>query len=329
MMLANTTEVFTIHMLAVATRLAFSQSQHEPKRKNAKMNTNLKALTLGLLGCTSTALIPAAQATISFVDLYHTNVFLQTSNGNTISYDGSYATMGFYSTNPNEFTSVSATYPGPDSPVTLPQDTPTHYGYGSTYFPTQAAMDAAFPTGTYAFTAQRSAGGPLATSLAYSGSAYPQTQPFLLGTDYTDLQGMNSAAPFAFHFSTFTPNPSTDSPYLFFVIFNQTSGAVVYDAGAQPPTTTGVTLPANTLNPGTGYFYDLIFSDRVTVPSPGADFPAQIGSDKRTEGFFTTAAPEPSGVALLASGALLLAGLRRGRQGARNKIESQARNRIA
>ncbi len=278
------------------------------------MKTNLKAFTLSLLGCTGIALIPTAQATISFVDLYHTNVFLQTGNGNTVSYDGSYATMSLYSTDPNEFTSVSSTYPGPDSPVTLAQDALTQYGYGSTYFGSQAAMDAAFPTGTYSFAAQRSVGGPLAASTTYSGNAYPQTQPFLLGTNFTDLQGMHSASPFAFQFSTFTPDPSTDSAYLFFVIFDQASGAVVYDAGALPPTTTGLTLPANTLNPGTSYVYDLIFSDRLTVPSPGADFPAQIGSDTRAEGSFATEVPEPSGVALLTCGALLLAGLRRRRQ---------------
>ncbi len=56
--------------------------------------------------------------------------------------------------------------------------------------------------------------------------------------------------------------------------------------------------------------YELIFSNRVLVPSPGANFDAVIGFDLRTEGsFFTSSVPEPASLALLLEGAACLVGL--------------------
>ncbi len=91
---------------------------------------------------------------------------------------------------------------------------------------------------------------------------------------------------------------------MFFSLFDATTGDVVFSIGFQPDTTTGVTLPANTLLPDHGYAYDLDFSDRETVTSAGADFPALLGFETRTEGSFTTGAvPEPAAATLLAMGA--------------------------
>ena len=80
---------------------------------------------------------------------------------------------------------------------------------------------------------------------------------------------------------------------MFFTIFDYTANGFVFDAGFQPSTTTSLVLPANTLQPGRQYAYELIFSDRVFVPSPGAIFDAQIGFDVRTMGVFTTAVAPP------------------------------------
>ena len=131
------------------------------------------------------------------------------------------------------------------------------------------------------------------------------------------MQGTNAAAAFTFHFSPFTPDPLATESILFFTIFNFSTNSIVYDAGFLPATTTSLTLAANTLQPGTQYSYELIFSDRTSVASPGADFNAQLGFDRRTTGVFRTAAvPEPASLAITATGALLLiAGLRRGRSG--------------
>ena len=60
-------------------------------------------------------------------------------------------------------------------------------------------------------------------------------------------------------------------------------------------------IGANTLT-ANQFTYELDFSNRDNIPSPGAEFAAQLGFDTRTDGNFTTAqagAPEPGTFALL------------------------------
>ena len=260
------------------------------------------------------AAIPA-RADISFGNMFRNNDYVQTGNG-AAAYDSSFLTLNLFSTGANEFTSVQATYPGPGSPVALTQSDPTTYGYSTSFLPSQAAMDAAFPTGSYQFNTTGS-DGPLSTAFNFTGDTFAQTVPYLTGNNYSALQGMDPAESFTFQFDTFTPAPATTEADLFLTIFDTLSGAVVYDFGFQPSSTTSLTLPANTLSAGQDYTYQLIYSDRVTTDSPGADFPAQIGSDERTVGSFTTSVPEPSTWALLLLGAMGLLGLSLRRRAAR------------
>lgn len=249
-----------------------------------------------------------AQAQISFVDMFRNNSSTQTANGNSLSAAGSFLSLDLVSINANDFNTAQATYSGPASPLSLPQATPTTFHYQTGSYPTQAAMDADFPTGTYTFAANGNA-GPNSTSFDYTDDRYPTAMPFLEGTDFADLQGMNAASPFTFHISPFGTHSGVDSAFIFLTIFDTTANAFVYDAGFLPITTTSVTLPANTLEPGHSFLYEVDFSDRELTPSPGAQFDAQIGFDVRTSGRFNSAAaaaavPEP-GVAPLAGAAVL------------------------
>lgn len=278
--------------------------------KNTRTNNHLASISV-IAGKTAAALLLGAtaagpaRATISFVDMFRNNNFVQTSNGSAAN-DLSYLTFDLFATQANEFTTVLGFYPGPGSPVPLTENTPAIYNYSTGFFPNQAAMDTAFPQGAYTFTAN-SPSEALTTSFNYTANAFPLTVPFLSGTNFSSLQGMNTAAPFSFQLSPFTPNAGATASYLFLTIFETVSGNVTFDFGFNPSNTTSLTVPANTLTPGLDYTYQLIFSDRVTVASPGADFPAQIGFDERTTGSFTPALPEPgSAILLCAGGALLL-----------------------
>jgi hypothetical protein len=245
-----------------------------------------------------------ARAEISFVDTFRNNSFTQTGNENSLSIQGSFLSFRLTSAGPNDYNTVQATYPGPGSAAALSPVDATHFLYQTGFYPTQAAMDTEFPTGIYTI-AGRSASGSDATSFDYSTDAYPLTLPYLTGANYTELQRIDVGAPFTFQFSPFTPNPSANEAFLFFTIFDYTANAIVFDAGFQPSTTTGLTLPANTLLPGRQYAYELIFSDRVFVPSPGAAFDAQIGFDLRTTGVFATpSVPEPSSLLMVVIGLL-------------------------
>ncbi len=242
------------------------------------------------------ALTPPVQAEISFVNMFRSGGFIQNGDGNSLTTTGYFFSTSLTSANANDYTAVQMTYPGQGSPVNLTQTNPSLFTYQTGIYSTQAAMDADFPTGIYQFAASNTTGTDT-TIFAYASDDYPQSLPYLTGTDYTDLQGANSAAPFDFHFSPYVTGSQANSSFLFFTIFDTTTSTQAYNAGFLSSTTTGLTLPANTLQPNHNYTYEVIFSNRDLVSSPGAVFDAQIGFDLRTQGNFTTAVPAPSGFA--------------------------------
>ena len=220
-----------------------------------------------------------------------------------------------FATSANEYATVQAFYPGPDSPVAL---TPTPsdasiYEYNPGFYTSKVAMDTAFPTGTYTYTANNDATSDHATTMFnYATDAYPKSQPYLAGTNYSDVHGMNPAVAFNFQFSPFVKDAQTDDAELFFTIFDATTNAVVFGNEFQPDSTTGVTLPANTLLPNHDYNYDLDFSDRVFVTSNGADNPAVLAFDTRSDALFTTGTvPEPATTTLVGMAAAALLTQRR------------------
>ncbi len=237
-------------------------------------------------------------ADISSVDVFRSGVFQQNGNGNSLTDTGYYASADLFSTNANEFASATLSFPGPSSPVLLTASTfdPLHLNYTSPLFINQASMDVSFPTGAYRFDA-----GAFSTTANYATDHYPASRPFLDSTDYSDLQGMNPAAAFQFHFSPYATGGLANASNIFFGIFDYTLNMSVFSVGFLQPTTTGLVLPANTLAFGHDYGYELIFDNRDQVPSPGALFSAQLGFDYRTQGSFSTALPEPTSMLLLGS----------------------------
>jgi hypothetical protein len=161
-------------------------------------------------------------------------------------------------------------------------------------------MDADYPFGTYTYDTSGGTVGAATTSFDYTSDAYPEAQPFLTGTDYDALQGVNAHAPITVNFSPFASNALAAFQFEFFTVFDNTLGSFVYDAGFLPFNTPGVTLAADTLLPGHFYSYELIDSNRFLASSPGAAFNAQLGFELRTQGTFTTSAvPEPGALAML------------------------------
>jgi hypothetical protein len=272
------------------------------------MRRSMMTATLWLVAGT---LAPgAARADISFVDLFRNDAFVQTSNGNTSGYaptpSGSFFSADLFSVGANDYNTVSMTFPGPSSPLNIPKVDPLTFHFQTASLANQAAMDAAFPMGTYSFTASN--GGTTATATAsYTADDYARSLPFLTGTNFSDLQGMNSTRPFTFQFSPFVTGPLASSSFIFLTIFDFTTGTFVFNAGFLPPTTTSVVLAANTLAPNHRFGYELDFSNRDLVTGIGARFAPQLGFDVRTTGTFQSV-PEPSSLCLVGIGGLIVAG---------------------
>ena len=280
---------------------------------NRFLQTAASFTALALLTLTS-----AAEAQISFVNMFRSNSFSQTGNGNSLSLNGYFFSVDLNSVNPGDFTTGTVTGPGPTTPValTLTPGNPTNLGYQTGFFPNKTTMDTAFPTGTYVFHGLGGTQGPLDATLHYNGDVFPASQPFLTGTDYMNLQGVNASNAISLHFSSFSFQSAANAQFQFLTIYDNTLNAFVYNAGFLPQTATGITISANTLAAGHSFTYELIDSNRVfDTAGVGADFAPQLGFDFRTTGSFSTSrsvVPEPGALALLGSlGLTALAFLKR------------------
>jgi len=253
---------------------------------------------------------------MSDVDIFRNVANLQTADGNVLSGNGSFFSAELASTVPNAYTSASFTPPGGVITPLSALNTTT-WNYASPGLADKAALDLAFPTGSYFFSATN--GGPAdTTSITYLSDSYAGAAPFLTGTDYSSLQGLNSTQAFTAHFNSFTSALSgpNNSAFVFFTVYDYTLGTFVFNAGFQPSTTTSVLLPANTLAAGHQFAYEIDFSNRLGVVADGTEFGGFIGFESRTTGLFettarTVAAPEPSTAALVGFALLGVAGLSR------------------
>lgn len=200
--------------------------------------------------------------------------------------------------NPGEFTTASLAYPGPSTPLALALTAPTVLDSGNVSFASQAALDAAFPFGTYTATASGGTLGTQTKSADYTQDAYPMSTAALTGSTFNAIQGLDPTLGFTFNLVPFITDPASNSSFIFLEITNAATGANVFDSGFLPSNTTSVFLPGNTLSGGTSYFFSVDFSDRIDGPG------TSLGFDSRTFGTFTTAVPEPAGLALLGLGLL-------------------------
>jgi hypothetical protein len=245
-------------------------------------------------------LAPTAQAgSISFVNIFGNISYEQIGDGNTLTLNGTFFSADLNSSVANAYTSASVIYPGPGSPQTLTQGSPTDYHFQTALLPDLATMEAAYPMGTYTFQGVNGPNTDTAT-LDYSTDDYPQSNAYLTGTDYSSLQGMDATQDFTFHFNPDITGSNATASFIFFTIYDETAGTVAFSDAFLPASTTSVVLPANTLTSGHLYDYELDYSNRDILSNPGdADSGPQLGFDTRTDGLFATAAPEPASAAML------------------------------
>jgi hypothetical protein len=201
-------------------------------------------------------------------------------------------------------TTATLTYPGTGSPEDIPISTYSTSTFdANSTLSTQAAMDAAFPVGTY--TANWTAGtfGPGSASIDYTEDAYADDTPLFDPSTFADLGSENAGQPITLDWNSFVTGSVADSSFVFLNIYNAGTDATVFSDTFLPATTTSLTIPADTLQPGTDYLASLDFSNRISGSSNG--IPTTFGFDRVTEAALDTTAPEPGSLPLAVSAVLI------------------------
>lgn len=170
-------------------------------------------------------------AGIGLVDIFKNISYTQSSGAAPTSPTGFFADVELTSVNPGDFNNVSVTYPGPGSPLSLPQVSPTFFSSGPG-FATQAAMNAAIPFGAYQYTATNT-GVSMTATLNYTTDAFTSAVPALSSATFSALQGLNPSTALTVGFNSFTPNAAASEGFTFFSIFNS-SGTVFTDGFLAP-----------------------------------------------------------------------------------------------
>lgn len=244
---------------------------------------------------------------VDFIDMFRNVGFMQTGNGNNLGDNGAFFTTVVFTLGGVAYSGGTVSFAGAPSPAALTPQAGNTYGYQSNAYASKAAMDAAFPQGSYSYALQ-SAGPLTQASFSLGADQYALSRPYLSGTSYAALQGAQAGAPLALSFSAYTVNPAASEALMFFTVYDYTTAQFVFDAGFLPATTPGLVLSGNLLQAGHQYAYELIYSSRVRVPASGTNFDAQIGFELRTTGqFFTAAVPEPGAWGLMLSGLAVVA----------------------
>lgn len=242
---------------------------------------------------------------IDRITMFRNLSFTQTADGQALDVNGSFFSTTVFTLGGESYTTGSVSFPGPSSPLGLAPQPGSAYGLQSALYASQAEMDAAFPQGGYQYTLQ-GAGPALQASFVLGNDTYALSQPYLDGSSYSALQGMDASTAKSLALSPFAINPAASSSYIFFTVYDLTLAQFVFNEGFLPADSAVEVIPAHTLQADHQFAYELIFSSRVRLATPGANLDTEVGYERRATGLFSTAVavvPEPSTLWLSLAGA--------------------------
>ncbi|HUB79903.1 MAG TPA: PEP-CTERM sorting domain-containing protein [Bryobacteraceae bacterium] len=254
---------------------------------------NVRLLVLPALA----SLVLPVRADILYADQFKNIEFTQTGNSST-TFQQSFFSSSLYETGAGDYSSVTltCTHGTACGGQTLTQQVSpdNEFLYQTPGLPSTHDMNQMFRQGTYTLTTNTGA----TTSYSYTANDYSHTPRV---TDYSSLQDSDSADNLVFDLNAFGKTGDATDSYIFFTIYDETSGTYVFTDNFLPDTTTKIVVPGDTLSPGDTFEYQLDYSNRVLVAETNSVFDAQLGFDKRTDGIFTTTVPEPASFILLAT----------------------------
>ncbi len=248
-----------------------------------------------------------ARADVTFYDVFLNNEYLQTSNAQPSTAAGFFATATLSYSTAGDVANAQVATGGTPSPDTLTSTPGNNFNYEAS-FASLAGMNTAFPLGNpYTFQISGGTLGTQSASLNTPATALDSAIPFLTGSSYSNLQGLNPTSADTIGINGFSPVVGATDSFVFLTVTRQSDNAVVFQQSFLAASTTSVLLAANTLAASTAYNVDLDYSSRVSTADAGFGTGTSIlAFEQRTEVSFTTGSvPEPSSLGLTVVGAAM------------------------
>jgi uncharacterized repeat protein (TIGR03803 family) len=234
--------------------------------------------------------LPGDQGIYSYT-AFKTAVYAQTNGTPPVAVDPSgpyYFGVQYFADNTNVITDGVTFITPADTNYTFVASYVDYFAVNSDYFYTKTDMDNAFPDGLYLFSINQD--NVYSDLTLPSNELYSVSIPAFTGTTWTNLQSLDPGQIFTLNWNNFTPHPSVTSAFVFVRILDVAANSYVYFDSFLPSGTTGINLPAETLDFNSNYRIELLFSDRSDVLNAGfgGEAEATAGFDNLTYTYFTT-----------------------------------------
>jgi hypothetical protein len=269
---------------------------------------------LGLAAAGLVGLIGTARAQVQNADVGINQSYTQTSDSTTVS-DGGFFSARVFFTNTGDYTTGTLTLPSTATRTLADQGyTPdVEIGYEDTG--SLSYLNSTYGAGNYNYSVSGGTQPAAAFSITYAGDAYPNVP---LVTNLSALQGADAADPITLDLNgmSVSPNATPGVNNIYLDVYTSVGGTLAYYSGALATDTTDIVIPADTLSAGVGYYFDLVYDDRIVSTTDDGSVTLTQFYDIGTTGDFSTAAvPEPSTWAMMLLGfaGLGFAGYRRTR----------------
>jgi hypothetical protein len=236
-----------------------------------------------------------AEAAIDFYRVGKAIVYTQTSNAQPTVPTSFYGGPDIFTATPSDLTSarVFSTTTSPPSPVPefiLNQFAPGSWGYSQGYA-SLTEMDMNLPPGDmFGYLVE---GGSLGSQLALlplpSTNLFASDVPYVTGNTFSELNALNTGAPYTVNWNAFNPAPESNNSPIFFTIYRVSDGQSIISTVVSHSETSYV-IPAGALTPSTQYLATLIFSSRVdTIDAGFLSADSSVLFDVQVQLQFTTA----------------------------------------
>ena len=229
-----------------------------------------------------------ARAAITFYDIFYTSFYTQNDAAPPATPDLHVFATRVLTDDPADLASASLAVPGGPFVYNLFPVAPTYY-LAVRNFASVPAMELAFPAGTYTHSISGGNLGAASASLARpAGLFFCDEIPAFDAASFDTLAAFPATQDVALGFSSFTRPAAADTAVTFLTIFDSL-GSIVFNAVEPGESTTEITIPAGTLEPGASYRVTLYFSSRIQIAEAGFGSATSIvGCDRATSATIST-----------------------------------------